>query len=85
MHNLGVTSQGRTFLQATNTLVDANFVRMEHAAIVHGRGRAPKIVRAIQNLKFTMKLKTSNGTLIDEEIHKIADAIDEAAKKIEQC
>jgi len=80
-----ITPEGRSFLQKNKGIVDAIFSRMNEAAAVHRRGRAPQIERAIQNLRFTMKLKTSSGALTGKQVREIAEAIDEAARKIEQC
>ncbi len=80
-----ITPPGRAFLEANKAILDSIFARMQQAARLHRRSQAPAILRGIQNLKFSMKLKTANGNLSDEQIKKIADALDEAAKKIEQC
>jgi DNA-binding PadR family transcriptional regulator len=80
-----VTTQGRTFLAINKPLLDRIMGRMAHAASLHRRAESPQLVRAIQNLKFALKLKTETKALTDEQIHTIADALDEASRKIEQC
>lgn len=80
-----VTPQGKTFLKDNKAIVDVIFARMEDAASLHKRSEAPQIVRAIQNLRFTLKLKASRGELTDKQIRAIAETIDDAARKIEQC
>lgn len=80
-----VTSQGKTFLDINKPVVDGITGRMNHAAALHRRTESPQIVRAIQNLKLTLKLKSTTKALTDKQVRAIADALDEAARKIEQC
>jgi len=80
-----VTPEGRAFLKINRTTVDHIFGRMAHAAALHKRTEAPQLVRAIENLKFTLKLKSGSKELTDKQIDTIASALDEAARKIEQC
>jgi DNA-binding PadR family transcriptional regulator len=80
-----ITSQGRRFLKANKPLVDRITDRMEHAAALHRRVESPQLVRALQNLKFTLRLKGNSVPLTDNQIRVIASALDEAARKIEQC
>ena len=80
-----VTTQGMTFLEINKQILDRIMGRMAHAASLHRRAESPQLVRAIQNLKFTLKLKTETRALTDEQILEIAEALDEASRKIEQC
>ena len=80
-----VTTQGRTFLKINKPLLDKIMGRMAHAASLHRRAESPQLVRAIQNLKFTLKLKTETKALSDEQIRTIAEALDEVSRRIEQC
>ena len=57
---------------------------MEQAGAAFGRGRAPQIMRAVENFRMALRLKTSQGSLNEEQIRKIVEAIDAAAKQIEQ-
>jgi hypothetical protein len=41
-------------------------------------------MRAIENFRYALRLKTSQSALTPEQVQKIADAIDAAAKLIEQ-
>ena len=50
-----------------------------------GHGRAPQILRAVENFRYALKLKTTQGQMTPEQIQKIADAIDAAAKLVEQA
>lgn len=80
-----VTPEGSAFLKANGPILDMLFGRVAHAAALHKRGEAPQIVRAIQNLKLALKLKSSAGSLTDKQIQAIADALDDAARTIERC
>lgn len=80
-----VTPQGKTFLEINKPVVERIFGHMSHAAALHKRAENPQMVRAIQNLKLTLKLKSSASELTDRQIRAIADALDEAAQKIEAC
>jgi len=80
-----LTAEGKGFHKLNKALIESIFARMARAADLHGRAESPQIVRAIQNLRFTLKLKSSTKKLTDAQIRAIADALDEASKKIEQC
>jgi DNA-binding PadR family transcriptional regulator len=79
-----ITDEGRAALEQNKATVDALFARMESAGKSHGHHRSPRILRAIQNLKFTLKLKAGRTPLTEEQIQKIAAALDAAAQQIEQ-
>jgi DNA-binding PadR family transcriptional regulator len=80
-----LTTEGKEFHKDNKALIESIFARMARAADLHGRAESPQIVRAIQNLRLTLKLKSSAKKLTDTQIRAIAVALDEAAKKIEQC
>ena len=70
----------------TNRVVlKAIFGRMEEAGKAYGRGRSPQIQRAIMNLKFALKMRVERGNLNTEQISKIAEAIDAAARAIDEA
>jgi len=79
-----ITDEGRAFLAANRATVDALLSRMAEAAGTQGRGRAPGIIRAMENLKMALKLRVASGKLSDEQIDRIAQVIDEAAAKVEK-
>ena len=79
-----ITPEGHAALEANKAAVDAVFERMERAGEAFGRGRTPQIMRAMQNFRMALQLKTSQGSLTEEQIRKVVEAIDEAAKQIEQ-
>lgn len=77
-----VTEQGLEYLKTNEPVIKAIFGRMEQAGKVFGRGRSPQIMRALMNLKFALKMRASQGNLSAEQIRKICDAIDSAARVI---
>jgi len=79
-----ITDEGRAFLAANRATVDALLSRMAEAAGTQGRGRAPGIIRAMENLKMALKLRVASGGLTDEQLDRIAQVIDEAAAKVEK-
>jgi DNA-binding PadR family transcriptional regulator len=79
-----ITPEGHAALEANKTAVDALFERMERAGAAFGKGRAPQIMRAVENFRLALQLKTSQGSLNEEQIRKIVEAIDAAARQIEQ-
>jgi DNA-binding PadR family transcriptional regulator len=79
-----ITAEGQAALESNKAAIDALFDRMERASAAFGKGRAPQIMRAAENLRMALHLKTSQGSLNEEQIRKIVDAIDAAAKQIEQ-
>ncbi len=79
-----ITDEGRAFLTANRATVDALLSRMAEAAGTQGRGRAPGIIRAMENLKTALKLRVASGGLTDEQLDRIAQVIDEAAAKVEK-
>jgi len=78
-----VTEAGREELKNNKTLVDAILSRIEKVGSAFGRGRSPQIMRAMHNFKLALKLRFAQGDLTKEQIGKIAEIIDGAAKGIE--
>jgi DNA-binding PadR family transcriptional regulator len=80
-----VTEQGKEYLKANAATVKAIFGRMEQARKVFGRGRSPQIARALMNLKFALKMRVRRGDLSAEQLSKIAEALDAAARAIDEA
>jgi DNA-binding PadR family transcriptional regulator len=80
-----ITERGSEYLTANQPTVKAIMGRMEQAGKIFGRGRSPQIMRAIGNLKLALKMRTARGGLSAEQIGKIADAIDAAARTIDEA
>lgn len=80
-----ITPEGAAALEANKATIDALFERMKQVGTAFGRGRAPQIMRAVENFRLALRLKTSQGSLGEDQIRKIADVIDAAARQIEQA
>src|SRR6202789_53069 len=79
------TESGLEYLKENQGAIKAIFGRMEQAGKVFGRGRSPQIMRAIMNLRYALRLRTERGNLSAEQTRKIAEAIDAAARVIEEA
>jgi DNA-binding PadR family transcriptional regulator len=79
-----VTAQGAEHLKANQGVLKAIFGRMEQAGRAFGRGRSPQIMRAMMNLGFALRMRADRGSLTPEQIRKIAEAIDAAARVIDE-
>jgi DNA-binding PadR family transcriptional regulator len=80
-----VSEQGKEYLKANNATVKAIFGRMEQARKVFGRRRSPQIMRAMVNLGFALKMRAGRGDLSPEQVSKIAEALDAAARVIDEA
>ena len=80
-----VTEQGQEFLKTNQAIIKAIFGRMEQAGKAFGRGRSPQIMRALMNLKFALKMRAGQGSLSPEQISKITEALDAAARTISEA
>ncbi len=79
-----ITDQGRAFLDANRPALNALLARMEEAGKTHGSGRAPQIVRAMENLRMALRLRMAQGPLSAEQVDAVAAALDGAATKVER-
>lgn len=78
------TEAGRSHLKDNQALLKAIFGRMQEARKMFGRGRSPQIMRAMMNLQFALKMRVERGDLTAEQVSKVAEAIDAAARVIDQ-
>ncbi len=79
-----ITEAGRAFLIASQPAVDALFARMEEASQARGGGPAPRILRAMENLKLALRLRLGCGPLSEEQVTAITAALDAAAVSVER-
>jgi DNA-binding PadR family transcriptional regulator len=79
-----LTEQGREYLRTNDATVKAIFGRMEKARKMFGRGRSPQIMRAVMNLRYALGMRVGRGDLSAEQVSKIAQAIDAAARAIDE-
>ena len=79
-----ITDQGRAFLDANRPALEALLVRMEEASKAHESGRAPQIVRAMENLRLALRLRMERGPLTEKQADAVAAALDTAATTVER-
>lgn len=80
-----VTDAGRTALEQEKATVDAIFAKMAEINLRRSGNRAPQLVRAWGNLKMAINLRVARGPLAPEQIEKIAQILDDAAKEVEKA
>jgi DNA-binding PadR family transcriptional regulator len=78
-----ITEAGLEELKTNQVLVEGIFARIAKIGSAFGRGRSPQIMRAMHNFKLALKLRFAQGDLTKEQVGKIAEIIDAAAKGIE--
>lgn len=78
-----VTDAGKEHLQTNKRRIDEILARLEHAGQGFERGRAPDIMRAFMNLRGAVKSRVTRPGLTAEQLKKIAEAINNAAKAID--
>ena len=78
-----ITDAGRKELADNAARLREITERMEHTGRAFGRGRSPQIMRAFRNLGEAVRLRMFRGDLTPEQIAKIAEAIDTAARSID--
>ena len=76
------TDSGREELQEKQNSVDAILERLQAASERFVRERPPQILRAMENLKTVLRLRS--GSWSPDQLVAVTDIIDEAAKKIER-
>jgi DNA-binding PadR family transcriptional regulator len=80
-----LTEEGKEYLKTNDATVKAIFGRMEKARKMFGRGRSPQIVRAMMNLRYALGMRVERGDLSAEQVSKIAEALDAAARAIDKA
>jgi DNA-binding PadR family transcriptional regulator len=79
-----VTPEGLEYLQGHKREVDELFERLEEAGKSFERGRSPEIRRAFMNLRSAVVARVFRQGVTADQIRKIADAINAAAKAIDE-
>jgi len=79
-----LTAEGKEYLQANKERVEEVFERMETVGQGFRRGRSPEIMRAFMNLRGAVAVRLHRQKVTREEIRKITDAINAAAKAIDE-
>lgn len=77
------TDAGRLTIDQNRHAIDAVFARFEEMGAAAVPERDPRVMRAVENFKMALKLKTRGGSLSKEQIEALAVLLDETARKIE--
>jgi DNA-binding PadR family transcriptional regulator len=78
-----VTDEGKAFLKENKERIAQLESLMNAAGRGFGRERAPEIMQAFMNLRGAMKARLSREGISPEQVKKIAEAINAAAKAID--
>lgn len=78
-----ITDAGRKELADNAARLREITERLEHTGHAFRRGRSPQIMRAFRNLGDAVRGRMFRGDLTPEQIAKIAEAIDAAARSID--
>ncbi|ARQ02529.1 PadR family transcriptional regulator [Pseudorhodoplanes sinuspersici] len=79
-----VTPEGEASIAANKPAIDALFARIGMAGKGRREGVPAPIIRAMENLKLALRLRLRNGPVDQADAARIAEAIDEAAQKVER-
>jgi DNA-binding PadR family transcriptional regulator len=79
-----VTTAGLAFLAENKERVAELFARLEEARGGFERGRSPEIMKAFMNLRGAVMARVFRGNVTAEQIRKITEAINGAAKAIDE-
>jgi DNA-binding PadR family transcriptional regulator len=80
----GITEAGTTHLAERAEEVAAIFARLDAVGAERNRGDARPVRRAMGNLRQVLQDRIMGQELSPDQLHAIADAIDEAARKVER-
>jgi DNA-binding PadR family transcriptional regulator len=78
-----ITEAGRAELKANEARLREITEKMEHTGHAFRRGRSPQLMRAFRNLGEALRGRMFRGDLTPEQVAKIAEAIDAAARTID--
>jgi DNA-binding PadR family transcriptional regulator len=79
-----LTPEGIAYLEANKEQVGELFERLEKAGRSFERGRSPEIMKAFLNLRGAVVARVSRESVKPEQIKKITEAINAAAKAIDE-
>jgi DNA-binding PadR family transcriptional regulator len=79
-----ITPQGEEFLDANKERIGELFARLDEAGEGFRRGRSPEVMKAFFNLRNAVVARITRETITPERIRKIAEAINAAAKAIDE-
>jgi DNA-binding PadR family transcriptional regulator len=79
-----VTPEGIEHLEANKEKIGQLFVRLEETGRGFERGRSPEMMKAFMNLKGAVMARVLRESVTSEQIRKITEAINAAAKAIDE-
>ena len=79
-----VTPEGMEYLEANKERIEQLFDRLEETGRGFERGRSPELLKAFMNLRGSVVARLSRTSVTPEQIRKIKEAIDAAAKSIDE-
>jgi len=79
-----LTAEGFAYLEANKEQVGELFERLEKAGRSFERGRSPEIMKAFFNLRGAVVARVSRESVKPEQIKQIVEAINAAAKTIDE-
>ena len=79
-----VTAEGHQYLEANKERIAELFARLEVAGRGFRRGRSPEIMRAFMNLRGAIAMRLHRENVTAEQIRKISEAINAAAKAVDE-
>jgi DNA-binding PadR family transcriptional regulator len=79
-----LTPEGIEHLEANKVQIGELFERLEETGRGFERGRSPEIMKAFLNLRSAVMARVSRGTVKPEQIKNITEAINAAAKAIDE-
>jgi DNA-binding PadR family transcriptional regulator len=79
-----ITPEGEADLAANQAAAEHLKARMASVRESTSSGRAPQIVRAMENLRIALRLRMERGPLSETQIQAVAAALDAAAQAVER-
>jgi DNA-binding PadR family transcriptional regulator len=79
-----ITEEGRRALEENSAAVASLNERMAQVAERTAGRAAPQIVRAMENLRLALRLRLDRGPLTTEQIARLSEVLDGAAREIER-
>ena len=79
-----LTAEGTEYLEANRRRVEELFARLEEAGQGFERGRSPELMKAFLNLRGAVMARVTRGNVKPEQIQKMTEAINAAAKAIDE-
>lgn len=79
-----VTPEGLAYLAANKEHLDELFERLEETGRGFRHGRSPEIMKAMENLRGAIFARVFRGNATPEQLRKITEALNAAAKAIDE-